>query len=643
MAATDRHETWARPDPPALAFGLTRGILRGMLLELSIRDLALIDALEVRFGPGFNVLTGETGAGKSLLVGSLELLRGETPRGGAAQWVRNGAEEARVEGRFVVRGPQALRALAQALESELPDIAADWADAHSGDEAELILGRSLSKSGRTRAHVEQRPVPLRALKALAPFLIEIHGQNDHQRLLDPVEQTRLLDAYGGLDEALAGYRDARATWIERAERFRLLSQAGAERRDRTDLLRFQLGELRGAELDPGERLSLVEERELLRGAQELRRVVGAWVHAFLEADDSTVGQLRSAEKALEAWSAKLPRLGAPLEDLANAQIHLQEAAGALSSLLEDVRDDPARLEAVEDRLAELERLEHKYRAKDEGLLALIDEFQKELDELENSEESLATLEGEIATALGEVEARAAELTQKRRALGEELTPRLERTLKNLGLERARFGLALGARQGGPEERFGPRGSDDLEFLLAANPGEEPRPLRHVASGGEAARIMLALRTVLQGAESGRSLVFDEIDAGVGGRLGPEVAQHLRELARNHQVLCVTHLPAIAAQAHLHLHTHKEVQAGRTRSRVRPLEGEARVAEIADMIAGGAEQATARAEAVRLIGLGGESEAPGGSKRRSSTARTPAKRSAKKPGPKRKARTKPREG
>jgi DNA repair protein RecN (Recombination protein N) len=574
-----------------------------MLIELSVRDLALIEALEVELGPGLNVLTGETGAGKSLLVASLELLLGETPRGGAAQWVRKGADEARVEGRFELPGEDTCSAVLALLRAEAPALADEVAARLEDGPLELILGRTLSRAGRTRAHVDQRPVPLRTLRALAPLVLEIHGQNDHQRLLDPAEQLALLDAHGGLQRDVLRYREARDGWRDLSERLARLDAEAAERRDRLDLLRFQHGELTSAELSEGEHARLREERELLRGAADLRSELGGWAVQLVESDDALVDRLRAAVHAVERWRERLPSLEAPLEDLRSAEIHAGEAAAALASLVDGVTDDPARLEVVEERLAELERLEAKYGRDDVGLLALVGELETSLAELEAEDASHEKLGEEIAAALATLEEAAAGLGQARARVVPALVDGVLRTLASLGLEKARFDVHAAAREGEPEARFGPRGGEDVEFLLAANPGEEPAPLRRVASGGEAARIMLALRTELQPKDveaSARTLVFDEIDSGVGGRLGPEVGEHLRRLARSAQVLCVTHIPAIAASADLHLCTTKTVRGGRTRTSIVPLSGEERVAEVADMIAGGSAHETARAEARRLL-------------------------------------------
>ncbi len=567
-----------------------------MLTELVIRDLALIEEAQVAFGPGLNVVSGETGAGKTLLVTSLELLLGLAPRGGLGALVRKGAAEARVEGRFELGDAERRRRLAARVARELPELELEL-------EGELILGRRVTADGRSRAHVDQRPVPLRALRALAPLLLEIHGQNEHQALLEPAEQLRLYDGFAAAEAALGAYREAREGWLAlRREGARVRAEADL-RRERIDLLRHQQAELEGARLRAGEHAELAAERALLRRAGELRGVLGRWCDALYEGEGALRDTLGQAEGELERWEGVLGTLAAVLEDVRAARVHVEEAGAALRSRLDAVVEDPARLEGVEERLAELERLQAKYRADEDGLLERARAAGLELERLEGEEAGADALEAREAEALARVAAGAQKLSERRRGAARKLARTVEGVLADLGLAKARFEPALEPTDaaGDDEERFGPRGAETAEFRLAANPGEDLRALRHVASGGETARIMLALRTVLSAADRGRTLVFDEIDAGVGGRLGPEVGAHLRRLADHHQVLCVTHLPAIAAQAQVHWKVAKETQDGRTRTAIVALEGEARVAEVADMIAGGARHASARAEARRLLG------------------------------------------
>ncbi|MEX1024134.1 MAG: DNA repair protein RecN [Planctomycetota bacterium] len=565
-----------------------------MLVELTIRDLALIDTADVELEPGLVVLTGSSGAGKSLLVGALEMLSGLAPRGGAATWVRRGADLARVEARFELEGEVAAR-LRRHLETAAPELVED---VQVEGDYQVVLGRTLRADGRTRAAIDHRAVPLRLLRSVAGLLFEIHGQNEHQKLLEPAEQRRLLDVFAGSDAALGKYREARAQWTSAREALDARRARLADANQRLDLLRFQLEELTAAELEVGERARLSEERALLRSSHDLARDLGGLVDALTEREGAALEALQRAAHVLERWGGSIERLATAAEDADAAVAHVEELARTLGDVLDDVRHDPEHLERIESRLAELERLERKYATDDEGLVAKRDALEAELEELDAGEAGLAELEQAHAAATTALEAAARALAKRRRAAFPKLTSEVVARLAELGLPGGAFELAVTPRQG--ERRFGPGGADDLEFLLSLNAGEAPGALRHVASGGEAARVLLALRTVLSQADRGRTLVFDEIDSGVGGRLGPEVARQLAALGQTHQVLCVSHLPAIAAAADLHLHVSKRVDKQRTKTTIVPLAPEQRVAEIADMIAGGAGQATAEAEAKRLL-------------------------------------------
>lgn len=575
-----------------------------MLVELLIRDFALIDELHLAFGPGLNAITGETGSGKSLLVGSLEALLGQRPKGGPAGWVRSGAKRARVEGRFaLVSGPLGERVSAW-LEEHLPEIPAEWEE--DGEERELVLSRTLGLDGRTKAYVNHRSVTRRALSGLATILFEIHGQNEHQRLLEPSEQLRLVDAMGEHGSLLAKYRSARTAWREAVERARALEASQSERRRKLMDLRFQQDELESAELVVGERAKLGDERQLLRAAEELGHELAGVIDSLSEADGAALDRMRNADRMLDRWRDRIGALSAPHTSLRDALIHLEDACMELSSFIDGVESNPVRLEQVESRLAELDRLERKYSASEEQLVAIGAELRSEIDELELTEESREGADEEIAALRLELDKRSFALSKARAKLAPRMRKSVMTALAELGMEAAQFEVQIVQRAADDElEHYGTSGADDVEFMLGANPGEPTRPLRHVASGGEAARIMLALRSVLSvgpapAGRGERTLVFDEIDSGVGGHLAPKVANHLRTLAIGDQVLCVTHLPAIAAAADLHLKVAKEADGERWHTVVAELEGDERVREVADMIGGGAGHKTARAEARRLL-------------------------------------------
>ncbi|HIF42373.1 MAG TPA: DNA repair protein RecN [Planctomycetes bacterium] len=589
-----------------------------MLTELTIRDLALIESASLSFQGALNVITGETGAGKSLLIDALELLLGRRARSGL---IRAGAERARVEGRFVVQGLGRVGYGAQVekwLASQLPEVLDEWReerefqgkDGDAEQDLELILTRTLSKDGRSSAHVNHRPVTQKVLRELASQLVEIHGQNDHQRLFEAAEQRALLDTFGGLEDALAGYRERRASWLEEAQRLEEFESQEAERLERLDLLRFQISELSDLAPQTGEVLGLQDERELLRHAGELSTELGGILGSLSEHDGAALDRVRQAERQLSQWGARVPGLDDAVASLREVSAHLEDAVANLVSFADGVEANPPRLEVVEERLSNLERLMRKFRTDGDGLAQKHADLSQELDALESAQQDRDQLTDEVARRRAGVEEAAARLSQGRADLVPRLREAVHGGLEELGLANAQFDAALLPRadevdNGAPSlsvdrKRFGEHGAEDVEFLLAANPGEPSSPLREVASGGEAARIMLALRGALAVKQSTPTLIFDEVDAGVGGRLGPQVAAHLQGLGAVHQILCVTHLAPIAARAAHHLRVAKSVEDGRTRTRVQALAGDDRMAEVADMISGGRDQATALAEARRLL-------------------------------------------
>jgi len=584
-----------------------------MLVELIIRDLAIIEYASVNLGPGLNVISGETGAGKSLLVGALELLLGTRAKPGR---VRTGADKAVVEGRFLVPAGREGASIARWARRHMPQLVGEWSRGGE-DERELILGRSVFADGKTRAYVNNRPVTREALADLAPRLFEIHGQNDHQKLHDAGEQMRLLDAFGKLDEHVASYRTAREAWRELAEQALRLQGEATTRRDALDAARFQLKELSAAQPQLGERAELEPQRDLLRHAASIKEGLSRVVGELIDDEGAVMDRLRGAARFVEGWRDQVAALGPASESLESALVHLEDGSRVLQSLAERLEVDPARLEEIEGRLAELERLERKYKTNEAGLVARLDELKAQIAQLEKDEASAEGLGAAIEAARADALRKAGELRRARKSVRPKLVKAVEKAFSDLGLPNATFDVRLAQR--GDEDgvtasdptdpavieadrtRFGERGMDRIEFVLAANPGEPLAKLQQVASGGETARIMLSLRSALAASGDRRTLLFDEIDSGVGGRLGPAVGAHLRKLGEHHQVLCVTHLPAIAAMAQRHLKASKHVEGGRTRTAVEELRDEPRVQEIADMIAGGADQETARAEARRLLG------------------------------------------
>jgi len=568
-----------------------------MLADLALENLALFDRAALELGTGLHAITGETGAGKSLIVGALELLLGERPRTGI---VRTGAEEARVEGRFLLPIEHAVgRDLVETLREVAPTVLEDWSTLGAKDERELVLARAVGASGRTRAWINHRPATLGALKRVAGLLVEIHGQNDHQRLFEPAEQTRVLDAFGSLEPLAERWREARAAYTAARAELEDFDTRVRERAERLDLLRFQAQELEGARITPEQHAELLAERDRLRWAEDLSRDLGGLARALAGEEGGALDELRRARRVLETWTSRVGELRELHAQIEGAVAHAEEASAGLERFLSSLEADPSKLEQIEERLYRLESLRKKHRTDVAGLAERVALIAKELAQLEARDESVEVLQARVDSARKTATTLANDLAKKRTAAAAKLAKSVHESLGQLGLGKAEFCYAPSETDSKPRTNE----VDPLafEFFLAANPGEPSRPLRHVASGGEAARILLAVRVALALKAAIPTLVFDEVDAGVGGRLGPQVGEHLRTLGRGHQVLCVTHLPAIAALADHHFRVSKSVKAGRTRTEVAKLAGDARIDEVADMIAGGAAHATARAEARRLLG------------------------------------------
>jgi DNA repair protein RecN (Recombination protein N) len=554
-----------------------------MLRELRIRNFAVIETVTVPFGPGLNVLTGETGAGKSILIDAILLLRGARAQ---TDVIRADAEAATVEAVFDV-GPRG--AVAAALDEA----------GLEPEDGQLVVRRELSRSGRHRAFVNDSPVTVGLLERLGDHLVEVHGQHEHQRLLEPARQLELLDRFADaedLRERVAGlvakHRAARAE----VERTRATER---DRAQRDDLLRFQLSELDGARLRPGEEEDLRQER---RRAQHAERLLGGLVEAVGLLHDeagSATARVHRAARLLQDLARLDPALTGPVEALDAAGAQIEEALARIRALRGAVTVEPGRLEAIDERLDILTRLKRKYGDSEDAMLRFRAQAAVELDRLSRHEEILAGQERTLAELHAELGEAAIALSDRRRAAAERLGREAERELRALGMERAIFRISL---ERGSLDDIGPRGLDRVEFRLSANPGEEARPLARVASGGELSRTMLALKSVLAKADHVPTMIFDEVDAGIGGRVASVVAAKLAAAAAGRQVLCVTHLAPIAARADQHLRVVKSVRAGRARVAAGLLAGDARVDEIARMLAGDTLTETARRHARELLAV-----------------------------------------
>ena len=562
-----------------------------MLRQLEVRDLGIIDALHLDLAEGFIVLTGETGAGKSLLVQSLQLLAGERAD---AEAVRGGRDKLLVEGRF--DEPEA--PAARALLGELGVAAAD----------ELVVRREVSAQGRSRAWINDAAVTVGALQRLAPFLLAVHGQHEQRGLADPATHLALVDLAGGHGEQRERVAAAFSRWTEVRLALAEQRRALAARRDRLDAIAFQIGEIEATRPQPDEEEQLREERALLRHAERIGELLTG-ARATLGGDGGSVGLARAARAVRELAALDLP-VGETAASLEQAVLLAEEAERELQRLADRVRFDPPRLEAVEERLALLERLARKYGGTVAAVLAHRDRMLAERRGLEGAEDEIARLEGEEDTLAGDYLALARALSASRGEAAKRFTREVARVLGGLGMPKVSFALRLALRTapagelevGGERVSAAADGIDVGELWISTNPGEPPRPMVRVASGGELSRIHLAIRTVLRERrrEDRLALLFDEVDAGIGGKVADELGALLASLGERDQVLVVTHLPQVASRATAHFVVHKQPAQGRTVTRVEPVAGEARVEELVRMLGGGAAAATARQHARELL-------------------------------------------
>ena len=564
-----------------------------MLVELSISNLAIIDHLRLQFSAGFNVLTGETGTGKSIIIDAVSLLLGARA---STDLVRTGADGAAVEGVFQLDA-ETLRA----LQDEFGALGLlDDAELAAG---ELIVRREVSAGGRSSARVNGRAVTQSVLRDLGRHLIDIHGQGDQLTLLQARRHIDFLDRYGGLEEPRAEVAGVVRRLREVREALRALQRDARELARRVDLLTFQVDEIRAARLHPDEEAELRRERTLLANAEKLKLLADSVYELLFEGEErqrSVVDQLGAVVDHMAALQKVDDTLGEQSQTVETALYQLEELARTMRAYRDEVAYDPQRLEQVEERIDLIANLKRKYGDTIAEVLAFADRAQEELDGISHSEERQEELRQTEVELLGELGTLAENLSVARRAAAEALTARVESELKQLGMEHARFIVATdraeaadGLELGGRRIAFDATGIDRIEFLIAPNPGEDPKPLASTASGGEASRLMLALKTALSEADPVPTLIFDEIDAGIGGRTGRIVGRKLWDLSREHQVFCVTHLAQMASYGETHLRVEKDVVGGRTLSKVQALSPEERVNELALMLGGAATESTRR--------------------------------------------------
>jgi DNA repair protein RecN (Recombination protein N) len=576
-----------------------------MLLELAIRNFAIIRDLRVSFRPGLQALTGETGAGKSIIIDALGAVLGARL---SSDLVRTDAPNAWIEAIFDVNELMERPAFRAALED-------------AGIEPEdglLILSRDIRDSGRSTARVNGRTVTARTLSGIGESLVDIHGQSEHLSLLRPAEHLLILDRYAGTETEREEFARLVRAYQAVAREIEQIRSSERERAQRVDLLRFQLEEIEAAALRDGEEEDLLRERQVLNNAERLRELAANAYQLLEGGDEMSADPLPGALDSLRQATDLLDELNrldsgneATVTQIREALYLLEESAPSIRDYAETIEANPARLDEVEERLLLLKQLQRKYGATAADILAFATEAADELSTLESSEQRIDELLVEQRRLLDEVAADAAKLSRRRREAAALLEGAVEQAIADLHMGGARFVVSFGELSGsnrfvtridGAEQEvaFDPTGIDRIEFLIAPNAGEVPRPLARIASGGETARLMLALKSILSEVDETPTLVFDEVDVGVGGRSGQAVGEKLWGVSRHHQVIVISHLPQIAAFAERHYRITKQESDGRTETRVDQLDEPDRIDEIAAMLDGVPVTEESRRNAVAML-------------------------------------------
>jgi DNA repair protein RecN (Recombination protein N) len=545
-----------------------------MLREIHIQNYAVIDNLAVEFGPGLNLLSGETGSGKSILVDALGLVLGGRT---SSEVIRTGEDRA-----------------VFSADGKAPWT--DWLEKYGvagSDGGDLLLRRELQAGGRSRMLVNDQPVTLAAVRSLARLLVEMHGQNEHVSLFARDAQLSLLDQFAGVSAELDSLRALHARRHELEQELEGLSHNEQERLRTLDLLGFQVRELKQANLQPGEESQLEEERRILSNLEKIRAAASSAFEDLYEDEGAAISRVAAAARQLDELCRYDSAIAPEIEPLAAARATLEDVAAFLRDYVGKLEANPARLEEIEDRLALIDRLKRKYVSSVEAILAYAAEVRQNLASLEHADERRESVRKDLAKAAVDYRKAAEALSEKRRDAARRLVKLVREELAQLGMEKTRLEVHF---ESAPEDQGGATGIDEIEFRISPNVGEELRVMEKIASGGEISRLMLALKTVVGQARVGRgargarpsdvTFIFDEIDAGIGGRVAECVGQRLKRLARDAQVLCVTHLAQIACFADSHFYVEKFARANRTVTTIKPLAGEKeRAEELARMLSG----------------------------------------------------------
>lgn len=557
-----------------------------MLRALFVKNFAVIKELEITFQSGLTVISGETGAGKSILVGAVNLILG----GRASQeMIRTGTTEASVEAIISYSEPGLLEERLRQLHLEPAD--------------ELAVRRAVNRTGRNRIYVNDQLVTLQQLQQLIRGLISISGQHEHQLLIDPDTHLTLLDQFGGLEVSKAEVGRLYRQWSEAQAQLGRITDLKRKRAAEAELMRFQLAELTAADLKPGEDRALEQEREVLKNAGTLRESAWEGHQVLYGGRGAVLEQLASVEKILKAIVHIDPSQGAMLGQLEEARIHLEELAHALHRYGQSIDFDPDRLALIDERLSLLQRLNKKYGPTVEHLIRRMEELRDALGQMDDLEFNENQLKQQVSRFRTSYLDSAKALSESRKRAAERLSALIEQALSTLDMPHSRFAVKFREKMEEFENAdsfFSPAGIDQLEFLLSANPGEDLKPLARIASGGELSRILLALKSIFTHKGEVETSIFDEVDAGIGGRTAELVGRRLKALAENQQVICITHLPQIACYGDQHFRVSKHASGLETETEIHLLSQEERVEELARMLGGITISPKTRAHALEML-------------------------------------------
>ena len=559
-----------------------------MLNELSISNFALIDEITIKFDEGLNIFTGTTGVGKSLIIGALNFLLGSRTTNDIA---RTNTKDVSVSGLFFIKSTQ----IRQSIKEHIDNI----------DDEEIIIQRNLDQKGRNRCKLNNQPITVSLLKEIGELLVNIHGQHEHESLTNPLQQLSILDSFGKLDDLRREYSSIYRNTLEKGKLLHSLNDKQSERKKQIDLYHYEINEIESSRLQPKEDENLEEERYILANSEKIQNVLSLCSNSLYESDNSIIDGLKDIANELSKIMGIDKGFENTIEVCSQTIYQLEDIANTLRNDVEKYDYDPRRLEQIEERIETIRSLKRKYGDSIENILSNGENAKVKLEKLLKENEDTEIIEKELKQLKNAVINTGKTLTQHRKKAGKKLSALIKKELTDLGISDGRFDINVSALDNTDSEQTGLEdacrsGFDRVEFMFSSNPGEELKPLRKIASGGEISRIMLALKRHLALADQTPVLIFDEIDANIGGRMGRIIGEKLRLVAQSHQVICITHLPQIASYAEQHFKVNKTVKSNKTFVAIDNLSSKEQLEEIAEMIRGAEKSVVTRKQAKEML-------------------------------------------